>query len=104
MNEIDYDKLREDLIDYYGTASYNGFPMAIIELTNVENASNDELINITMYAGDKEQAKNKVIIRSHGVPKRVHTIMDEKGLECVDGTCTFVKKIHRIVEKERREG
>lgn len=48
MNEIDYDKLREDLIDYYGTASYNGFPMAIIELTNVENASNDELINIAL--------------------------------------------------------
>lgn len=48
MNEIDYDKLREDLIDYYGTASYNGFPMAIIELTNVEKASNDELINIAL--------------------------------------------------------
>lgn len=48
MNEIDYDKLRKDLIDYYGTASYNGFPMAIIELTNVENASNDELINIAL--------------------------------------------------------
>ena len=48
MNEIDYDKLREDLIDYYGTASYNGFPMAIIELANVENASNDELINIAL--------------------------------------------------------
>ena len=48
MNEIDYEKLRNDLIDYYGTASYNGFPMAIIELSNVENASNDELINIAL--------------------------------------------------------
>ena len=48
MNEIDYDKLREDLIDYYGTASYNGFPMAIIELSNVENASYEELINIAI--------------------------------------------------------
>ena len=48
MNEIDYEKLREDLIDYYGTASYNGFPMAIIELSNVENASYEELINIAI--------------------------------------------------------
>lgn len=48
MNEIDYEKLREDLIDYYGTASYNGFPMAIIELSNVENANNEELINIAI--------------------------------------------------------
>lgn len=48
MNEIDYEKLRNDLIDYYGTASYNGFPMAIIELSNVENASYEELINIAI--------------------------------------------------------
>lgn len=48
MNEIDYEKLRNDLIDYYGTASYNGFPMAIIELSDVENASYEELINIAI--------------------------------------------------------
>ena len=48
MNEIDYEKLRNDLIDYYGTASYNEFPMAIIELSNVENASYEELINIAI--------------------------------------------------------
>lgn len=48
MNEIDYEKLRNDLIDYYGTASYNGFPIAIIELSNVENASYEELINIAI--------------------------------------------------------
>ena len=48
MNEIDYEKLKNDLIDYYGTASYNGFPMAIIELSNVENASYEELINIAI--------------------------------------------------------
>lgn len=48
MNEIDYEKLRNDLIDYYGTASYNGFPIAIIELSDVENASYEELINIAI--------------------------------------------------------
>lgn len=43
--EIDYDKLREDLLDYYGTAYiYN--PIAIIEFSNAQNASNSKLIQI----------------------------------------------------------
>lgn len=43
--EIDIEKLRKDLIDYYGTAMFNASPLAIIELTKVENASPQELIN-----------------------------------------------------------
>ena len=45
-----------------------------------------------------------VIIRSHGVPKYVHDILDERGVSCVDATCPFVKKIHRIVTEESRKG
>ena len=45
-----------------------------------------------------------VIIRSHGVSKHIHNILEEQGLKCVDATCPFVKKIHRIVEKESAEG
>lgn len=45
-----------------------------------------------------------VIIRSHGVPKKIYDILEERGITCVDATCPFVKKIHRIVEKESREG
>lgn len=45
-----------------------------------------------------------VIIRSHGVAKEIYKILEERGLSCVDATCPFVKKIHRIVEKESMEG
>ena len=45
-----------------------------------------------------------VIIRSHGVPKHIHDILQEQGLRCVDATCPFVKKIHRIVEEESKKG
>ena len=45
-----------------------------------------------------------VIIRSHGVPKRIYDLIEEKGLECVDVTCPFVLKIHRIVERESKAG
>lgn len=45
-----------------------------------------------------------VIIRSHGVEKRIYEKLREKGLTIVDATCPFVKKIHKIVEKESAEG
>ncbi|MBQ2947241.1 MAG: hypothetical protein IJE04_05325 [Bacilli bacterium] len=45
--EIEYERLRSDLMDYYGTAMcYN--PMAAIELNNVENASNSKLEQIAL--------------------------------------------------------
>ena len=45
-----------------------------------------------------------VIIRSHGIAKRVYDKLEEKGLRIVDATCPFVKKIHNIVEKESASG
>ena len=45
-----------------------------------------------------------VIIRSHGVEKRICDKLLGKGIRIVDATCPFVKKIHNIVEKERAEG
>ena len=45
-----------------------------------------------------------VIVRSHGVGKSVYDLMDECGLNIVDATCPFVKKIHRIVERESKAG
>ena len=46
MENIDFEKLRNDLIDYFGTAMTNGFNMAVIDLTKIENATNEELIII----------------------------------------------------------
>jgi len=46
--EIDIEKLRKDLLDYYGTAMYNVSPLAIIELSKIERASEDELIQIAI--------------------------------------------------------
>ncbi|MCC2253092.1 4-hydroxy-3-methylbut-2-enyl diphosphate reductase [Ruminococcus sp. CLA-AA-H200] len=48
--------------------------------------------------------KGTVIIRSHGIAKRVYDKLEEKGLRIVDATCPFVKKIHNIVEKESASG
>ena len=45
-----------------------------------------------------------VIIRAHGVSDEIYRLMEEKGLECIDATCPFVKRIHRIVEQESKTG
>lgn len=50
-NEIDIERLRRDLIDYFGTAMYNGSPQAQILLSKVENASPNELISIAINNG-----------------------------------------------------
>ncbi len=45
-----------------------------------------------------------VILRSHGVEKRIYDILEKNGIAYVDATCPFVKKIHKIVEKASNEG
>ena len=52
-----------------------------------------------------DSAKNgTIIIRAHGVPKTIQERMESNGFECIDATCPFVKRIHRIVEKASSEG
>ncbi len=44
-----------------------------------------------------------IVIRSHGVPMSVMEIISESGLKCVDATCPFVKKIHKLVQEAGSE-
>lgn len=46
MDNIDYERLRRDLLNYYGTAMVGGFGFAIIDVSKVEKASNSELLII----------------------------------------------------------
>ena len=46
INNIDIERLRRDLIDYYSAAMFIVSPVALIDLTKVETASDEELINI----------------------------------------------------------
>lgn len=45
------EELRKDLMDYYGTAMNSGFGMAVIDLSEVENASPEKLISIAKKLG-----------------------------------------------------
>ncbi len=45
-----------------------------------------------------------IIIRSHGVSKDIYDRMINNGLNVIDATCPFVKKIHNIVSEESNKG
>lgn len=49
--DIDISRLRSDLEDYYGSAAFSGFPAALIELSQVESASPQELVELSQRAG-----------------------------------------------------
>ena len=74
---------------------------------------NEEVVNDLEKKGvrvaSEEELKtlpegSTVVIRSHGVGKKVYDQLEECVLSYVDVTCPFVLKIHRIVEKESKAG
>lgn len=57
---MDIEEFRELLIDYVGTAMMSGFPMAIIDLSEIESASTYlELKRIANKVGFKYQDRDE---------------------------------------------
>ncbi|MCI8411098.1 MAG: 4-hydroxy-3-methylbut-2-enyl diphosphate reductase [Clostridia bacterium] len=57
-----------------------------------------------VFIDDIKKAKGKVIIRAHGVEKKIYEIGKEKGIKLKDYTCPNVLKIHKIVEEYSKKG
>ena len=49
--KIDVERLREDLIDYYGVAAFRGMSVAMMDVFEVDEASPEELIKLAKDAG-----------------------------------------------------
>ncbi len=49
--KIDVERLREDMMDYYGTAMFNDFSMAAMNVQFIEMASDQDLIAIAQKEG-----------------------------------------------------
>ena len=87
---------KEDKVYTFGPIIHNEEVVRDLESKGVQVLnSSDELTEVT---------DGIVVIRSHGVPKEVYQLMDEKHIRYADATCPFVKKIHKLVEKHSREG
>jgi hypothetical protein len=50
VSDIDLDRLRNDLMDHYGTAT-GFFPMAFMDVSKVQDASAQELVDMAEDAG-----------------------------------------------------
>lgn len=80
----------------YGPIIHNEVVVQDLEQKGVRVINNEQELEAL--------TEGTVIIRSHGVGRKVYEILKEKGLPCVDATCPFVRKIHRTVEKESMAG
>ena len=47
---------------------------------------------------DQVAPGSRVVIRAHGVGRRVLEALKDKGCEIIDATCPFVKRIHAIAQ------
>jgi len=92
-----YEQLAENKKIYtYGPIVHNDDVVADLEEKGVKVLNTKEELT--------EFTEGSVVIRAHGVPKEIYEIMEQKNIECIDATCPFVKRIHKIVEKESAEG
>jgi (E)-4-hydroxy-3-methyl-but-2-enyl pyrophosphate reductase len=53
---------------------------------------------------DEAEKGSTVVIRTHGVTPGQYEKLKEKGVEVIDATCPYVKKIHGLVHKKFEEG
>ena len=73
---------------------------------NEEVVSDFEKKGVTVISEEDipKLREGTVVIRSHGVGRRIYDMLKTAGISFVDVTCPFVLKIHRIVERESRAG
>ena len=49
-------------------------------------------------------AGSTVVIRSHGIPRRIYEALQNMDVEVIDATCPSVKRIHGLVAKAEKAG
>lgn len=73
----------------------------IIHNDEVVKDLNDKGVKVINNTEELNQiSEGTIIIRSHGISKDTFDQIQEKGLQIVDATCPYVKKIHTIVSEQ----
>ncbi len=77
----------------------------IIHNEDLTNYLKQNGIGYVLNVDDVDERKaEKVIIRTHGARREVIENLKEKGVKVIDGTCPYVMRVHRIVEKLSKDG
>lgn len=63
-----------------------------------------EAAGVTVTEEVPQDAGSTLVLRTHGVVPEVETEARERGLEVVDATCPYVKRVHHAVVRLQREG
>ena len=63
-----------------------------------------DIFSIELEDIDRLKPKDVIVIRSHGVSKKVLSMLEERGLTVVNATCPFVTNIQKKVKKYSDEG
>lgn len=82
-----------------GPIIHNEEVVADLKQKGVLSLSEEEL-----FSGKYPLENATVIIRSHGISKKIYTKLENLSANIVDCTCPFVKKIHTTVEKYAEKG
>ena len=91
-----YEQAEHGDVYTYGPIIHNEEVVKDLEDKGVSIIHNEEEL--------KQLRKGTVVIRSHGVERRIYEEAGEHHLNLVDATCPFVKKIHNIVDKDSAKG
>lgn len=74
------------------------------ELVHNKQVTNELVEKGAKFVENIEEAKNKVIIRAHGIPKETYKKAEKLNLEVIDLTCPKVLYIHNIAEEYAKKG
>ena len=91
-----YEQAEHGDVYTYGPIIHNEEVVKDLENKGVSIIHNEEEL--------KQLREGTVVIRSHGVERRIYEEAGEHHLNLVDATCPFVKKIHNIVDKDSAKG
>lgn len=95
--QLVYEEAKDDKKVYtYGPIIHNEEVVRDLEEKGVKVINNMEELETS--------EKGTIVIRSHGIGKAVQDKMEQIGYQIIDASCPFVKKIHRIVSKESKDG
>ncbi len=61
-------------------------------------------IKVIENIDDIKDTNSVLIIRAHGVDKKIHDKALNKGFEVIDLTCPFVAKIHDVADEYQKQG
>src|SRR5260370_7251971 len=56
-------------------------------------------LGVSVIKDPADAAEGIVVIRAHGVPPEVRAKIEERGLECIDATCSLVLRAQRFTKQ-----